>query len=193
MKTSYMDLNFSSIAVLWFDAHGDLQTPTTSTSGFFDGMGFAMLTGRCWPALAATVPGHAPLPDELAVLVGGHDLDDAEVQLLAGAGIAHLTVADIRAGTDAEDALVAALAGRADAVHLHLDLDVHDPAIAPANSYAVPGGLTAAEVRRVVTAVARRLPVASATVASWDPALDVEDRLRDVALDLLEQLGTLVV
>ena len=179
------------VAVLWFDAHGDLQTPATSTSGFFDGMGFAMLTGRCWPALAATVPGHAPLPDDLAVLVGGHDLDDAEVALLADAGITHLTVPDVRAGVDAEEALAAALAERADAVHVHVDLDVHDTALAPANSYAVPGGFTAEEVRRVVAAIARRLPVASATVASWDPTLDVQDRLRDAALDLLEHLGTL--
>src|SRR3569833_2381396 len=48
------------LAVVWLDAHGDLNTPETTTSGFVDGMGLAMLTGRC----RTTVPGFRPVPDE---------------------------------------------------------------------------------------------------------------------------------
>lgn len=177
------------VAVLWFDAHGDLQTPATSTSGFFDGMGFAMMGGRCWQALAATVPGHAPLPDERAVLVGGHDLDDAERSLLDDGGPALLGVDDIRAGRAAD--LLDRVAAHADAVHIHVDLDVHDTSVAPANSYAVAGGLMPEEVRETVAAAVARLPLASVTVASWDPARDVEDRMRDTGLALLEHLAAL--
>ena len=177
------------VAVLWFDAHGDLQTPATSASGFFDGMGFAMMGGRCWQALAATVPGFAPLPDERAVLVGGHDLDDAERDLLESGGPAHLGVADIRAGRT--DEVLDRVAAHADAVHIHVDLDVHDPSVAPANSYAAPGGLLPEEVRETVTAAVARLPLASATVASWDPAHDVGHRMRDTGLALLDLLAAL--
>lgn len=177
------------VAVLWFAAHGDLQSPATSASGFFDGMGFAMMGGRCWQALAATVPGHAPLPDERAVLVGGHDLDDAERDLLAGPGPAWLSVADIRAGRTAE--VLDAVAAHADAVHIHVDLDVHDPSVAPANSYAAPGGLMPDEVRDTVAAAVARLPLVSATVASWDPTRDVGHRMRDTGLALLEHLAAL--
>jgi arginase len=42
-------------AVLWFDAHGDFNTPETTASGFLDGMALAMLTGRCWANLTRTV------------------------------------------------------------------------------------------------------------------------------------------
>lgn len=181
------------VAVLWLDAHGDLQTPATSTSGFFDGMGFAMLTGRCWQALATSVPGHEPLPDARAVLVGGHDLDEAERELLASGGPRWLSAPEIRSGVDAEQRLLADLAAHADAVHLHVDLDVHDTSEGRANSYAADGGLTAEEVRRVARAAAERLPVVSATVASWDPALDTDHRLRRVGLDLLALLGGLLV
>ena len=177
------------VAVLWFDAHGDLQSPTTSSSGFFDGMGFAMMTGRCWQALAATVPGHATLPDERAVLVGGHDLDDAERELLGASALTWLGVADIRAGRTAR--VLDAVAQHADAVHIHVDLDVHDPSVAPANSYAAPGGLLPEEVRATVEQAVARLPLASATVASWDPTCDVGHRMRDTGLDLLELLGRL--
>lgn len=177
------------VAVLWFDAHGDLQSPATSASGFFDGMGFAMMGGRCWQSLAATVPGFAPLPDERAVLVGGHDLDDAERELLASGGPALLGVDDIRAGRVGE--VLDRVAAHADAVHIHVDLDVHDPSVAPANSYAAPGGLQPDEVRDTVRAAVERLPFASATVASWDPACDVDHRMRDTGLALLELLGGL--
>lgn len=177
------------VAVLWFDAHGDLQSPATSASGFFDGMGFAMMGGRCWQALAASVPGHAPLPDERAVLVGGHDLDDAERALIDDGGPAWLSVADIRAGRTGD--LLDRVAAHADAVHIHVDLDVHDISVAPANGYAVPGGLMPDEVRDTIAAAVARLPLASATVASWDPARDVEHRMRDTGLALLEHLATL--
>jgi arginase len=40
--------------VVWLDAHGDLNTPETDASGYLDGQGLAMLTGRCWTA-------HTPL------------------------------------------------------------------------------------------------------------------------------------
>ena len=177
------------VAVLWFDAHGDLQTPATSASGFFDGMGFAMMGDRCWQALAATVPGHAPLPDERAVLVGGHDLDAPERALVEDGGPTWLSVAGIRAGRT--EAVLDEVASRADAVHIHVDLDVHDPSVAPANSYAAPGGLMPEEVRDVVAAAVARLPLASATVASWDPTCDVEHRMRDTGLALLEHLAAL--
>src|SRR5687767_2965165 len=50
-------LDATNTAILWFDAHGDLNTPETSTSGFLDGMSLATLTGRCWKPLADTIPG----------------------------------------------------------------------------------------------------------------------------------------
>ena len=176
--------------VLWLDAHGDLQLPSTTTSGFVDGMCLSAITGRCWQALAATVPGFAPVRDERVVLVGGHALDPAEERLLAGSGIEHLTVDRVRAG-DA-DQVVDALADRVDRVHVHLDLDVHDPSAGRANRWATPGGLHPEEVVGLLRAAAGRLPLASMTLASWDPSLDHDGRMREVGLALLEVTGELL-
>ena len=66
------------VALIWIDAHGDLNTPETTPSGFFGGMPFAQLLGWCfddWRCLAGLDP---PLPEERAVLVGGRDLDPGE-------------------------------------------------------------------------------------------------------------------
>ncbi len=177
------------VGVLWLDAHGDLQTPDTTASGFFDGMALALLTGRCWRPLAATLPGFAPVPDEAVALVGGHDLDDAETTLLRSSGLTWLPPARLRGDSRAVADVVAGLASHVDALHLHVDLDVLDTAVGGANAYAVPGGLTDHELRAVVRAAADRLPVVSATLASWDPAHDVDHRVRDAGLDLLQEIG----
>ena len=50
-----------SIAVFWFDSHGDYNTPDTTLGGFLDGMSLATLTGRCWKQLALSVDGFAPV------------------------------------------------------------------------------------------------------------------------------------
>ena len=42
--------------VVWFDAHGDFNTPETTVTGSFDGMALAMLTGRCWTGLYIACP-----------------------------------------------------------------------------------------------------------------------------------------
>lgn len=67
---------------------------------------------------------------------------------------------------------------------------MHDPdEVAPANSYATKGGLTAAEVRRIVHAATSRIPVVSATLASYDPRCDRESRMQRAALDLVDALA----
>jgi arginase len=54
------------VGVVWFDAHGDFNTPDTTPTGFFDGMGLAMLLGDGWEELRQTVEGLRPVPAELA-------------------------------------------------------------------------------------------------------------------------------
>lgn len=65
-------------ATFWFDAHGDCNTPETTTSGFLDGMGLAMTIGLCWQHLGATVPGFQPVAAEATFLLGARDLQRVE-------------------------------------------------------------------------------------------------------------------
>ena len=51
------------LGIVWFDAHGDFNTPETTISGFLDGMGLAMATGHCWRSLLRTIPGFSPIPE----------------------------------------------------------------------------------------------------------------------------------
>ena len=66
--------------VLWIDAHGDFNTPQTTTSGFLDGMTLATATGQCWGELARSIEGFQPVPDNAVVLLGARDLDPGEAR-----------------------------------------------------------------------------------------------------------------
>jgi arginase len=180
------------VGLLWLDAHGDFNTPEEDDGGFLDGQGLAIAVGRCWRLAAAGIPGFAPLPERDVVLVGARDVSEAQRRVLRRSGLTWLEPARAR-DPDLLAATLADLAGRVDVVHFHVDLDVHDPSIAPANGYAAAGGLTAGDVRLVLHLAAARLPVVSATLASWDPSFDVGDRMRDTALALLEEIAAVAV
>ena len=76
-------LDPQTTGVIWFDAHADFNTPETSASGFLDGMALSILTGRCWPGLAARFTGFKPIPDGNVVLIGARDFDPAEATALS--------------------------------------------------------------------------------------------------------------
>jgi arginase len=103
--------------------------------------------------------------------------------------VAWLTPAQARR-PDAVTAALEVLAHEANGVHFHIDLDVYDPSIAPANGYAAADGLLAHDVRRIVTQTASHLPIVSAALASYDPEFDPDARMRQTAVDLVEQLAS---
>jgi arginase len=178
------------LGLVWFDAHGDFNTPDIDPGGFLDGQGVAMITGRCWTAATSAVPGFRSLADEQVLLVGTRSLDEREADALRGSNIASLPPVQARDGSSVA-AAAAALAGRVDRVHIHIDLDVHDPSIAPANSYAASDGLLADDVHAVLRQIAGRMPITSATLSAWDPSYDSDGNMREVALDLLQLLAGL--
>ena len=132
-------------AVYWFDAHGDFNTPDTTVGGFLDGMAMATMTGRCWPALAAAIPGFAPLAESCVTLLGARDLDPLEAAALEASDVRLVPPADLRTGLRIGDrGLRAPAAGPA---YLHLDLDVMDPSEGRVNMLRRAGGTIAAGCR----------------------------------------------
>lgn len=181
------------LGVVWFDGHGDCNTPETFTGTFLDAMGLSTLTGRCWQALCATVPGFVPVPDGNVVLVGAHGADRGALGVLAASGVAHVRAADVSAqgAAAALGPALDALARRGvENVYVHLDVDVLDAAWAPANEFAPKGGLLPGQLAACVGEVARRFTVTAAAVASYDPACDRENRVLGAALGFLELVAS---
>jgi arginase family enzyme len=116
-------------------------------------------------------------------------VEEAESSRLAEHRILHRDAASLRADPAAVATDAAALGGRADRVHLHVDLDVLDPdAVAPANRYAAGGGLTLAELLDLVRTLRHACRIGAVTLSAYDPAFDRDDRMCEAALDLLSAL-----
>jgi arginase len=172
------------VGVVWLDAHADFNTPETTTSGFADGMGLSILTGSGWEAMRAAVPGYRPVSDANVALVSVRDVDPAERERLDRSRVAVLEPREV----DAIGPVLDDLRTRVSDVYLHLDLDALDPSEGRANPFAVDGGLSAAEVERVVRAVGERLRIRAASLTAYDPAADPEGRIPPTALALARSI-----
>ena len=176
------------LGLIWFDAHVDFNTPETTTSGFLDAMGLSLITGQCWQEMVKTIPGYRPLPEDQVLLVGARDLDDMEYSRLESSEIAHLKWDEIRElGVDkAMNPHLHRLSRKVDQVYLHVDMDVHDANLAPANLYKPEGGLTPMEVRDAVRNITNQFNICGASVTAFDPDSDENNKGLHAGIELIE-------
>jgi arginase len=185
-------LGAEGLGLIWLDAHGDFNTPETTTSGFLDGMALATITGRCWRTLAGSIPGFSPLPDDRVIHIGSRQLDALEQDLLNQSRVCVISAERMRI-EGAQGALAEALAdlrGRVREVYLHIDLDVLDPDAAPANRFSPPGGLSVAQVLEVIGRLRASFPIVSGGIASYDPEGDRDGRALRAGFRLMECMVT---
>ena len=129
----------SRIGLVWFDAHGDFNTPKTTRSGMLGGMPVAVAAGLCHPTWREGAGMAAPLPTDRIVFVDVRNLDPDEAVLI---GATDATVAQLlpgKSGPTAEQA-IADLAARVDHLYLHVDADVLDRRFQPNHPTAEPDG-----------------------------------------------------
>jgi arginase len=166
--------------VIWLDAHGEANTPETTSSGFLDGMPISTLLGRAWQTLAKTIPGFAPVPGDRIILFGARLLDWAEPALLDQAGVRRVeTVGEM---TNELQALLTLV----EQIYLHVDLDVLDPTEATSNQWTPPGGITLQILLDAIAEIRGRATLASLGIASYDPGVDHNERALSAALDVVK-------
>jgi arginase len=172
-------------AVLWFDAHGDLNTPTTTPSGNVHGMPLAAALGRAGVGFESngwSLP--ALSPDRVAV-IGARSIDPGERQAIQESGVAVYTISDIdRRGV--EPVLKEALerVSGAPFVHVSVDLDLVDPGVAPGVGSPVKGGLSYREAHLAMELVAESGLLTSLELVEVNPILDHENATAKLAVDL---------
>jgi arginase len=144
-------------SVIWFDAHGDVHTLETSTSGYLGGLSLRLLLGAHADRIARL--GLRPVAEDRVTLVGARDLDPAEVEYLATAAIQRRLVTDAVVPDGP--------------VVLHIDLDVIDADDLPGLLFPVSDGPSASAVVDAVRRIVGTGQVVALDIACpWHPADD---------------------
>ena len=185
-----------ALGLIWFDAHGDMNTPETSHSGNVHGMPLAAILGQ-GPEELLELGLRRPLvnPEQVA-LVGIRDLDREEARAVRASGVRHFTMRDIDArGIHAvmEEALAVVTSGTA-GFHLSFDVDGVDPAVTPGVGTPVPGGTDWRESHLVMELAAESGSLLGLEVVEVNPILDTRNTTAEVAVDLiLSALGKTII
>jgi arginase len=179
------------LGLIWIDAHGDMNTPETTTSGNVHGMPLAALLGNEPAELAAIGSSPSVLPAH-TVLVGIRNLDEKEKARIRESGVHVFTMKDIdRDGIAkvAERAIALAADGTG-GLHVSLDMDVCDPSIAPGVGTPVKGGLDYREAHMVMELIADARRLVALDLVEVNPTLDIRNTTAELATELaLSALG----
>lgn len=186
------------IGLIWFDAHADINTPETSTSGNIHGMPLATLLGRGDEQLV-NIEGFAPkLNSKYCAHVGGRDLDAGERRIVHEIGLRDqfFTMSDIdKRGMLAcvEDAI--AIASQAPGGYaVTFDVDMIDPRFAPGSGTLVRGGATYREAHLALEVVAEHGGMRSFEIVEVNPMLDQSNITVELACELiLSALGKTIL
>lgn len=153
-----------SVALVWFDAHADINDVASSPSSAFHGMVVRALLGDAPDGLASS--GASLLSPGNVVLAGTRAIDDGESAYIDEAGIRMLGPAEL----DDPSVIVAAVeATGATSVYLHIDLDVLDPATISGVGYPEPFGVQPEALCDAVRALRGRFALAGAAITEFAP------------------------
>lgn len=150
---------------IWVDAHGDLNTPATSHSGFIGGMPFAVIVGW-WGEEHRAACGLSPIDEARCALVGARDLDPGEASMLDASQIVStegIAEALDRLPPDAP-------------IVVHVDGDILDPEVAPGVDVPAVGGWDVARLRDELAVVAATGRLTALSLCCGNPRRDVDDR-----------------
>ncbi len=165
-------LNNADTAVIWFDAHPDLNTRDTSQTGYLDGKPLAAALQIGLPELAVGVGAPALRPDKL-LLVSARDIDPGEAAVIAEN---HISVIDVQAKPRSLQTELEQLVDLAEQAYVHIDLDVFAPELVPGTPYQVPAGLDLEHVSLDLEQIVRVIDIPIVGITYYDPALDSEEQ-----------------
>jgi arginase len=182
--------HYENLGVIWYDAHGDLNTGDTSPSGNIHGMPLAVSLGIGHKDLTSIGGSEPKIKPENIVIIGARSLDEGERELIKEKGIKVYTMHEVdRMGMAKvmEDAITY-LKDRTDGVHLSLDLDGLDPSDAPGVGTPVLGGISYRESHLAMEMLEEAKIITSAEFVEVNPILDEKNKTATVAVALMGSL-----
>ncbi|QQS45416.1 MAG: arginase [Acidobacteriota bacterium] len=175
------------VGVIWFDAHGDMNTPETSPSGNIHGMPFAAILGHGADELTH-IGGFSPKAHpEDCVLIGARSVDPDEAIALKSSGIRIITMRELdeRGMSAIMDEAMWLASRRTAGFHVTMDMDFVDPDYAPGVGTPVPGGPTFRESHLAMEKIADSGKMLSFELTEINPVLDVSNRTAELGVGLI--------
>ena len=182
----------SQLGVVWFDAHGEFNTPETTHSGFLDGMPLAMTTGRCWKKVAKTIPGFAPVPESNVILIGAADLDEEEKRQLEQSQVQLIRTVQ-KGDTEIHQKIEAALANLqkyVTGIYLHIDMDAFKVDEGNANHFGAAGILVPASMIEIIALVKKYFTIQGCGIASYDPICDSKGKVVEAGIQSIREIAS---
>lgn len=182
--------HYTNLGVIWYDAHGDLNTAETSPSGNIHGMPLAVSLGYGHELLTNILGASPKIKPEHVVIIGARSLDEGERRLIKELGIKVFTMHEIdRLGmTKVMESTIDYLKEKTDGVHLSLDLDGLDPNDAPGVGTPVPGGISYRESHLAMEMLAESGLITSAEFVEVNPILDERNKTASLTVALMGSL-----
>lgn len=175
------------IGIIYFDAHGDYNTPETTISGFFDGMPLAIATGQCYADLLAQIGNIGAIPEEQTIHIGARDLDPKERELLENSEVQVVSTEELKKDTQMNSlrSTLTKLQSEVSEVYFHIDIDVIDPQEAPGVDYRAPNGLTLNEMEKTIEMIAEKFLIKAAALTAFNPTHEEDEKTLQTGLRLL--------
>jgi arginase len=157
-----------ALGVVWFDAHGDFNTPDTSYSGILAGMPLAVIAGLAGPRWRDAADLGSPVAGDRILMIGTRELDAAEEELIQAQGVHRLTADNARGGNRMASAM-SKIAATCEILYVNIDLDVLDPHVVPSATTPSQGGFDLEQLTALLGQVFATGLVAVVSVTSLNP------------------------
>jgi arginase len=175
------------VGVVWFDAHGDMNTADTTPSGNIHGMPFAAILGLGVRELTH-IGGFAPkVYPEDCVLIGARSVDPQEAVTLRSSGVRVVTMRELdeRGMSSVMEEAMWIASRRTAGFHVTMDMDFVDPDFAPGVGTPVPGGPTYRESHLAMEKIADSGKMLSFELTEVNPVLDIANRTAELGVQLI--------
>lgn len=182
---------FKDIAVIWIDAHGDINDHKTSPSGNIHGMPLAVSMGVGHEDLTGLYFQGTKVNPKDVYIIGARDLDEGEIQLAKDLNLNLYTMESVREegiDTVVKKVIENIRSSKVEAVHLSFDIDVLDSNIIPGTGTPVKDGFTVEESKLVLRDFLKEGFVKSMDFVELNPKLDIENKTAHICIDLIDYI-----
>lgn len=175
-----------NLGLIYFDAHGDINTGETSLTGNIHGMHLASLMGFGAPELAHVYGDRVKIKPENLLHVGGSDFDQAELEFIKRENLQAFTLFDLLSQSLAPlFTMIDDLASRIPNIWISLDLDTIDQIYAPGAGMPNRKGLTYREIATIAAYVGTHCNVVGIDIVEYNPLQDIENKTAELGIELI--------